>query len=85
MTSTIATRPTFTTPKRQAGIAGSFAYKTTVTYEGETPTVLTFIGSVYGGPIIMVTQSGVQVPVRDADRFGGRLNAQWVEAFLRAS
>lgn len=76
---------TWTTPKKSAGAAGQYQLSTTVTYEGEQPTALTFVGSAYGGPIVMVLPSGVQTFVTDPGRFGSKLDAGWVDAFLSAS
>lgn len=76
---------TWTAPKKSAGVAGGYQVSTTVTYDGEAPAVLTFVGSVYGGPIVMVLASGVQVVVSDAWRFGAQLDAAWVDGFLSAS
>lgn len=76
---------TWTTPRREAGVAGQFSISTTVTYDGEAPSRLAFVSSAFGGPIIMVMGSGVQVPVTEPWRFGEKLDAAWVEAFLRAS
>lgn len=69
-----------TTPtiKRQAGIAGQVSF-TASTEDGE----LTFVGSVYGGPVVMVTPSGRQTFVTDPGRFG-EFGQDWVRRFLDA-
>lgn len=67
--------------KRLPGIAGQIAYEATVTYEGEEPSTVTFIGSVYGGPVVMVTESGAQTFVTDPGRFGG-FGEEWVRRFF---
>jgi hypothetical protein len=69
--------------KRHAGIAGEYAYTAVVEYDGEGPQEVTFKGSVYGGPILMVTpvtQAFVSESV--LDRIGHKLDAQWVEEFF---
>ena len=37
--------------KSQPGIAGQFSLTAEVQYEGEDPTNVSFVGSVYGGPL----------------------------------
>lgn len=65
--------------RKTNGIAGQIAY------DVETETgPLGFVGSVYGGPIVMVTASGSQVFVADPGRFGEKLTAEWIENFLAA-
>jgi hypothetical protein len=71
--------------RKQNGPAGQIAY-TAETEDGP----LTFVGSVYGGPIVMVTPSGAQTFVSDPgrfssgpNRFGNLLTEEWVESFLR--
>lgn len=76
--------PTVGRIKRHAGIAGQYAYAAQVTYPGEPGSTITFVGSTYGGPIVMVTPDGTQVIVssRVADRIGSRLNPQWIRDFF---
>lgn len=66
--------------KRQNGVAGQYAYVVTVQYPGEDPERMSFVGSVYGGPIIMVTRSR-QTIVRDPERFG-KFGPEWVRRFF---
>lgn len=66
------------TIKKQAGIAGQFAV-TADTDDGR----LTFVGSEYGGPVVMVMPSGTQTFVSDPGRFGD-FGVSWVEKFLAA-
>ena len=42
---------------------------------------LTFVGSAYGGPVVMVTASGFQTFVDDPGRFGD-FGADWVRRFV---
>jgi len=68
---------------KRNGPAGQISY-TAETADGP----LTFVGSVYGGPIVMVTSSGAQTYVSDPGRFadsrkfGNLLDEQWVRNFL---
>lgn len=62
------------------GVAGQVSYTATVKYEGEEPSSVTFVGSTYGGPVVMVTAAG-QTFVTDPGRFG-RFSAAWVRAFF---
>ena len=70
--------------KRQAGIAGDYSLTASVQYPGEAPSSVTFIGSTYGGPIVMVMPAGQQVFVsqRVTDRIGSTLTPDWVRAFF---
>ena len=78
------TVPTVTDIRRHAGVAGQFSYTATVTYPGEGPERITFVGSTYGPPIVMVTPGGIEVFVADPvlDRIGRRLDPDWVRAFF---
>lgn len=78
------TTPTVTQVKRHSGVAGQYSMTAEVRYEGEPPQLVTFVGSTYGGPIVMVTPDGTQVFVHDRvlDRIGRTLDAGWVRAFF---
>ena len=65
---------------RTNGVAGQLAYTATVEYEGEPDYVVTFVGSTYGGPVVMVID-GRQTFVTDPSRFG-RLSPEWVRRFF---
>lgn len=69
---------------RSSGVAGSYAYTARVRYPGELPSMITFVGSVYGPPIVMVTPGGAQVFVARGvlDRIGDKLDPAWVRAFF---
>jgi len=78
------TTPTVDQIKRHNGVAGQFSYSARVRYPGESASTVTFVGSTYGGPIIMVTPDGHQIPVssRVTERIGATLNPDWVRAFF---
>ena len=73
--------PTITTPRKTAGIAGQLSYTTTVQYPGEAHESITFVGSVYGGPVVMVTPAGHPVMVSDPGRHG-EFGPEWVRRFF---
>ena len=82
MTSTLDTRPTLGRIVRHAGIAGQLAYSVSVTYPGEGASVVTFTGSTYGGPVVMVTPGMPRgMFVTDPDRFGA-FGPAWVRRFF---
>lgn len=62
------------------GVAGQFAVQATVTYPGEEPRVVEFVGSAYGGPVLMVTEHG-ETWVTDPGRFG-TFGKGWVKRFF---
>lgn len=68
---------------KQTGVAGQIAYSVTVTYENEEPYDVRFIGSVYGGPVVMET-NGRQTFVTNPDRFGdfSEKPVEWVRKFF---
>lgn len=75
-------RPTMGKIRRHNGVAGQYAYTVTVTYPGEEPLALTFIGSAYGHPTYLEMGNGRQVFVRDAGRYGPKLSPEWVRRFV---
>jgi hypothetical protein len=62
------------------GVAGQVAYIARVEYENEAQSVVTFVGSEYGGPVVMVTEHA-QHFVTDPGRFG-KFGPQWVRNFF---
>lgn len=56
--------------KRKNGIAGQFQMTADVQYGETTPQPVTFVGSTYGGPVVMVDGNGVQHFVTNPGRFG---------------
>lgn len=69
--------------KRHAGIAGQFSVTADVEYPGAPVHAVEFVGSTYGGPVVMIS-GGVQTFVTDPDRFG-EFGEQWVRAFFAAA
>ena len=67
--------------RSRAGVAGAIAYTIDVTYPGEEPKTVTFTGSVYDGPVVMITPDGSQVYVTEPSRFGS-FSAEWVRRFF---
>lgn len=65
------------TIKRTNGVAGQ--YQLTATTPDGT---LTFVGSEYGGPIVMITPTGAEIFVSDPGRFGAVLDPEWIRQFL---
>ena len=80
MTTVERVTPTVTKMFRRNGVAGQFAIQCTVTYPGEEPKVVEFVGSSYGGPVLMVTETD-QVWVTDPGRFG-KFGTGWVKKFF---
>jgi hypothetical protein len=76
--------PEILSVKRSAGVAGQYQLTAMVQYPGEAPEATRFVGSVYGGPIVMVMPSGAQVFVSDrvTDRIGTELTEAWVRSFF---
>jgi hypothetical protein len=66
------------------GIAGAYSISADVKYPGEDTERVTFLGSVYGGPIVMITPAGHQIIVSSVvmDRCGSILSEGWVRAFF---
>jgi hypothetical protein len=76
--------PTLGPILRSNGVAGQIAYSVSVTYPGEDSSVVTFVGSVYGGPVVMQTESNPRgVFVKDVERFG-KFSPEWVRRFFSA-
>ena len=73
--------PTIGAIRRHNGIAGQISYTVDVTYPGEPTETLTFVGNVYGGPVVMVTPAGTQTFVTDPQRFG-TFGPEWVRRFF---
>jgi hypothetical protein len=75
--------PTILSVRKSAGIAGQFSVTARVAYPDEPARDVTFIGSVYGGPVIM-RSDGRETFVTDPARFG-EFGEAWVRAFFAAS
>jgi hypothetical protein len=69
---------------RHAGIAGQFAITARVEYPGFPLQIVTFIGSTYGGPVVMRCESGRETFVTDPERFG-EFGEAWVREFFARS
>jgi len=77
--------PTIGKVRRHVGVAGQVAYSMEVTYPGEAPTRIEFIGNVDGGPVVMVTPSNLGGTfVRDPGRFGD-FGPSWVRKFVEGA
>ena len=72
---------------RRSGVAGQVAYTVAVTYPGERPHAVTFVGTLYGapGPVFMETGAHCMVHVDAPERFGDKFSAAWVRAFYAGS
>lgn len=70
---------------RRAGIAGQLSITANVEYEGDGdgPQPVQFVGSIYGGPVVMVTPLW-QTFVTEPGRFGqfGDDPHEWVRRFF---
>jgi hypothetical protein len=69
--------------RKSAGIAGQFAVNARVGYQDEAPRDVAFVGSVYGGPVVMRTE-GMETFVTDPARFGD-FGTEWVQRFFGAA
>jgi len=74
------TVPAVTKLFQRKGVAGQFSVQATVTYPGEDPRVVEFVGSVYGGPVLMVTDTA-ETWVTEPGRFG-TFGKAWVRRFF---
>jgi hypothetical protein len=80
MSTTTRVAPEVTKIFRRNGVAGQFAVQATVTYPGEDPRVVEFVGSTYGGPVLMITETS-ETWVTDPGRFG-KFGKGWVARFF---
>lgn len=70
--------------KRHPGIAGQFSVTAEVSYPDEPIRfVFSFVGSVYGGPVVMRTGT-VETFVTNPSRFGD-FGEGWVRRFMEAT
>ena len=76
----MTTTPSLGTIKKFGQIAGQVGYSVEVSYPGETPRFVSFIGSCYGGPVVMCS-GATQVFVDDPSRFGS-FSPDWVRRFF---
>lgn len=69
--------------RKRFGIAGQVEVSALVGYPGEAPRFVTFVSSVYGGPVCMVTGVGSVFVDREVrDRCGEQLSVEWVMRFF---
>ena len=78
------TTPRISNIRRHNGVAGQFSYTVDTRYPGEEVTKTEFVGSTYGGGVVLV-MNGKQVSVRPSGRFTdfSTLNPQWVRDFFK--
>lgn len=78
-------KPYVTDIKRHNGVAHQVSYTAKVTYPNEPTEKVEFVGSIDGGPVVMISPAGAQVFVTDPTRFGDRLSPEWVRRFFGVS
>lgn len=79
------TTPTIDSLTHHKGIAGQFSITAVVTYPYEAPESVTFVGSIYGGPVVMQTPANPSGTfVVDPSRFGV-FSESWVRQFFAAT
>jgi hypothetical protein len=71
--------------RKTTGLAGQIQFDAVVAYvEDDGVAALnttSFVGSVYGGPVVMIGSTGTQTFVADPDRFG-KFGEVWVRRFF---
>jgi hypothetical protein len=67
---------------RHAGIAGQFAVSADVQHPDEPVRTVEFVGSVYGGPVVMRTDAS-EMFVTNPGRFG-TFGTDWVRKFFES-
>ena len=68
--------------KKTGGIAGQVQYTAVVRYPGEDSSTVSFVGSAYGGPVVMLTEGSPEgMFVKYPDRFG-KFGPDWVKKFF---
>lgn len=75
--------PVIRSIKRHAGIAGQFSVSAEVQYPDEPVSSVAFVGSEYGGPVVMITEFG-QTFVTEPGRFGD-FGTEWVRRFFESA
>lgn len=76
--------PTLGRIRKHRGLAGQVAYTVPVTYPDEPSSTVTFLGSSYGGPVLMMTKANPEGTwVVDPERFG-KFSSIWVQRFFGA-
>lgn len=68
--------------RKTSGCAGQVQYTAVVRYSGEDNSTVSFVGSIYGGPVVMVTEGFPEgIFVTDPSRFG-TFGPEWVRQFF---
>lgn len=80
--SDVSTHPHIYWVRPRKGIAGQFEVAARVGYPDEAPREVAFIGSTYGGPVVM-RSGAVETFVTDPGRFG-EFGTTWVRRFFEA-
>lgn len=80
MTAATRVSPALSGLRRYNGTAGQFSLAVEVTYPGEEARTVEFVGSLYGGPVLMITDTA-EVWVSEPGRFG-TFGKAWVRAFF---
>lgn len=79
---TNAPRPTLGQITKVPGVAGQISYRVPVTYPTEPTSTVEFVGSAYGGPVLMITPGNPGgMFVKDPGRFGS-FGPEWVRRFF---
>lgn len=80
MSAPTTTAPVVSKVFQRKGTCGQFSVQATVTHPGEEPRVVEFVGSSYGGPVLMITETW-ETYVSEPGRFG-RFGKGWVRRFF---
>lgn len=75
-------RPVVHNARKGYGIAGQVEVTALVGYPGEAPRHVTFVTSVYGGPVVMVTGVGSTFVDHDVSERCGEFGVEWVMRFF---
>lgn len=68
---------------KTAGIAGQVRLTAAVQYPGEDTSTVSFVGSIYGGPVLMLTEGFPEgIWVRDSGRYGDKFDPEWIKRFF---
>jgi hypothetical protein len=79
-TPTHTVSPALVNLRRYNGTAGQFSLAVEVVYPGEDARTVEFVGSTYGGPVLMITDHD-QTWVTEPGRFG-TFGKTWVKKFF---
>ena len=76
------TTPTLGKIRKVPGIAGQYGYTVEVTYPGEAPNTVTFIGSAYGPPVVMITPGNPDGTIVTLPERFGKFGPSWIRLFF---